>query len=105
MNLIEIFSAIPRLFDWYLAMPLIKRIQINYITLLALVIGFSYYNDKRHTDNYAVLSSRIDSINNSRAKEQEKYTAKLEYYTDKFNSLLVVLIQQKKEIKQIKEEQ
>jgi hypothetical protein len=105
MNLMDLFSSIPKLFDWYLAMPIIKRIQINYITILTLVIVFTYYNDKRHAANYTILSARIDTINNSRAKEQEKYTAKLEYYTDKFNSLLVVLIQQKKEIKQIKEEQ
>jgi hypothetical protein len=78
---------------------------LNYIIILTVVISLAYYNDKRHSENYAILSARIDSVNNSRAKEQEKYTTKLEYYTDKFNSLLVVLIQQKKEIKQIKEDQ
>ena len=51
-----------------------------------------------------LLSNRNDTINNSRTKEQEKYTTKLEYYTDKFNHLLEILIQQRKEREQLKNE-
>jgi hypothetical protein len=105
MKILDYFKEIPKLFDWYFLLPQIKRIQLNYIIILSVVITLAYYNDKRHSENYAILSARIDSVNNNRAKEQEKYTTKLEYYTDKFNSLLVVLIQQRKEIKQIKEDQ
>jgi hypothetical protein len=104
MKILYYLREISKLFDWYFLLPQIKRIQLNYIIILTIVITLTYFNDKRHSENYAILSSRIDSVNNNRAKEQEKYTAKLEYYTDKFNSLLVVLIQQKKEIKQIKED-
>lgn len=104
MKILDFFREIPKIFDWYFLLPQIKRIQMNYIILLSIVITFAYYNDKRHTENYAVLSARIDSVNNNRTKEQEKYTAKLEYYTDKFNSLLVVLIEQRKEIEQIKKD-
>jgi hypothetical protein len=105
MKILYYLREISKLFDWYFLLPQIKRIQLNYIIILTIVITLAYYNDKRHSENYAVLSARIDSVNDNRTKEQEKYTAKLEYYTDKFNSLLVVLIQQKKEIKQIKEDQ
>lgn len=104
MNLLDFFTAIPKLFDWYLAMPIIKRIQINYITIIALLIGYIYYTNQHHIAAEASLSARIDIINNSRSKEQEGYAAKLEYYTEKFNGLLVVLIEQNKELKQIKEE-
>jgi hypothetical protein len=104
MKILDFFKEIPKLFDWYFLLPQIKRIQLNYIIILTVVMILAYYNDKRHSENYAILSARIDSVNNNRAKEQEKYTTKLEYYTDKFNSLLVVLIQQRKEIKQIKED-
>lgn len=104
MKILEYFQEIPKLFDWYFLLPPIKRIQLNYIVILALVISLAYYNDKRHSANYAVITARIDSVNNNRAKEQEKYTAKLEFYTDKFNNLLVKLIEQRERIKQIKED-
>lgn len=101
MKILDFFREIPKLFDWYFLLPALKRIQMNYIILIALIITLSYYNDKRHRDNYTVLSARNDTINNSRTKEQEKYTAKLEFYTDKFNHLLEILMQQKKEKEQI----
>lgn len=104
MKILDFFKEIPKLLDWYFLLPQLKRIQLNYIIILSIVFTMAYYNDKRHNENYAILSARIDNVNNNRAKEQEKYTAKLELYTDKFNSLLVVLIQQRKEIKQIKED-
>ena len=101
MKILDFFREIPKLFDWYFLLPALKRIQMNYIILIALIITLSYYNDKRHRDNYTVLSARNDTIINSRTKEQEKYTAKLEFYTDKFNHLLEILMQQKKEKEQI----
>lgn len=104
MKLLDYFREIPKLFDWYFLMLPIKRIQMNYIIILSIVSTLAYYNDKRHNENYAILSARIDSVNNNRTKEQEKYTAKLEFYTDKFNNLLVVLIEQRKEIEQIKKD-
>lgn len=104
MKLIELLKDLPKIIDWYFQLPGLKRIQLNYIIILALIISLSYYNDKQHRDNYTILSARIDSTNNSRAQEQEKYTTKLEYYTDKFNHLLEILIQQKKEQSTIKNE-
>lgn len=104
MKILDFFREIPKLFDWYFLLPQLKRIQLNYIVLITSVITLSYYNDKRHRNNYTVLSARNDTINNSRTKEQEKYTAKLEFYTDKFNNLLELLIQQRKEREQIKNE-
>lgn len=104
MKILELFSAIPKLFDWYLNMDTIKRFHINYITVIISLLTYFYYTNKNYAENTTLLTNRIDTINNSRTKEQEKYTAKLEFYTDKFNNLLVVLIEQRKEIKQIKEE-
>ena len=104
MKLLDLFRELPKLFDWYFLLPALKRLQLNYLILIAFVITLSYYNDKRHRDNYMVLSARNDTTNNSRTKEQEKYTAKLEFYTDKFNHLLELLIQQKKEREQLKKE-
>ena len=104
MKILDFFRELPKLFDWYFLLPVLKRIQLNYIVLIASVITLSYYNDKRHRDNYTVLSARNDTINNSRTKEQEKYTAKLEFYTDKFNHLLELLIQQRKEREQLRNE-
>jgi hypothetical protein len=104
MKILDFFREIPKLFDWYFLLPQLKRLQLNYIILIASVITISYYNDKRHRENYIVLSARNDTINNSRTKEQEKYTSKLEFYTDKFNHLLELLIQQRKEREQIKNE-
>lgn len=104
MKLLDFFKELPKIFDWYFQLTPLKRIQMNYIFILALVIALSYYNDKQHRHNYAIISGRIDATNDNRAKEQEKYTAKLEYYTDKFNHLLEILIQQKKEREQLKNE-
>lgn len=104
MKFFELFSAIPKLFDWYFGMDSLKRIQLNFITIIAIILTYIYYTQKAYAENITILSSRIDTINNSRTKEQEKYTAKLEFYTDKFNNLLEVLIEQRREIKQIKEE-
>lgn len=104
MKILDYFREIPNFFNWYFQLPQLKRIQMNYIVLIALLITLSYYNDKQHRENTAGLSNRIDAINNSRTKEQEKYTTKLEYYTDKFNHLLELLIQQKKEQEQLKKE-
>lgn len=104
MKFLELLSAIPKLFDWYFNMDSLKRIQLNYITLIALILTYIYYTQQNYAENMAILSNRVDTTNNARAKEQEKYTAKLEFYTDKFNNLLVMVIDQRKEIKQIKEE-
>lgn len=103
MKILDYFKEIPKLFDWYFLLTPIKRIQLNYIILLGLITFLAYKNDERHRQNYAVLSARIDSVNDNRSKEQEKYTGKLEYYTEKFNHLLEIVIQQNKEVKQIKE--
>lgn len=104
MKVLDYLLEIPKLFNWYFLLPALKRIQLNYIILIASIILISYYNDKQHRDNYTVLSARNDTINNSRTKEQEKYTAKLEFYTDKFNHLLEILIHQRKEREQINKE-
>lgn len=104
MKYLDFLKELPKLFEWYFHLPALKRIQMNYIILLAIIISLSYYNDKQHRDNYTILSDRIDATNNNRSKEQEKYTAKLEYYTDKFNHLLELLIQQKKEREPLKNE-
>jgi hypothetical protein len=104
MKILDYFREIPKLFDWYFLLSQLKRTQLNYIILIASIITISYYNDKQHRENYIVLSNRNDTINNSRTKEQEKYTAKLEFYTDKFNHLLEILIQQRKEREQLKNE-
>ena len=102
MKILDFLLGIPKFFDWYFQLQPIKRMNLNYIALIAAIITLSYYNDKQHRDNYLVLSGRIDSVNNSRTKEQEKYTTKLEYYTDKFNHLLEILLQQKREQEKIK---
>lgn len=104
MKFLDYFREIPKLFDWYFQLPQLKRIRLNNIAVIVFLILLSYYNDKLHRENYTVLSNRNDTINNSRTKEQEKYTAKLEFYTDKFNHLLELLIQQRKEREQLKNE-
>ncbi|AGN89422.1 hypothetical protein LIT13_01250 [Flavobacterium psychrophilum] len=101
MKVLDYFRYIPRLFDWYFQLPQIKRIQLNYIVLLAVVIIAAYKNDECHRENSHSLSDRIDAVNDFRAKEQERYTQKLESYSDKFNHLLELLIQQKKEVEQL----
>lgn len=104
MKFLDYFREIPKLFDWYFQLPQLKRIRLNNIAVIVFLILLSYYNDKLHRENYTVLSNRNDTINNSRTKEQEKYTAKLEFYTDKFNHLLELLIQQRKEREQLTKE-
>lgn len=104
MKLLELFPALQKIFDWYFNMDNLKRIQMNYIIVLILLITYIYYSHQTYVANITILSTRIDTINNSRTQEQEKYTAKLEYYTDKFNNLLVILIEQRKELKEIKED-
>ncbi|MFY0481447.1 hypothetical protein ACI6PS_02480 [Flavobacterium sp. PLA-1-15] len=92
MKILAYFEKIPQLFDWYFRLPQLKRIQFNYIVLLVAIIAAAYYNDKRHRDNYNILSARVDTVNDLRAKEQEGYKKSLEFYTDKFNNLLEKLI-------------
>lgn len=104
MKFLELFTAIPKLFDWYFNMESIRRVQLNFIVVLGLVFTYIYYTNKAYAENITILSTRIDTINNSRTKEQEKYTAKLEYYTDKFSDLLFKIDRQKEELKQLKEE-
>jgi hypothetical protein len=104
MKIIEWIKEIPGLFDWYFRLTPLKRIQLNYIVLITVIIFFAYQNDAQHRTNYQTLSDRMDSVNNGRTKEQENYTKKLEFYTDKFNNLLEILIRQDKEIKEIKKE-
>jgi hypothetical protein len=104
MKYLEFLQEIPKLFNWYFILPSLKRIQLNYIVLIAGILFISYCNDQKHRDINIRLYARIDLINSSRSKEQEKYTAKLEYYTDKFNHLLEVLIEQRKEREQINKE-
>jgi len=105
MDLTKFFNSIyeaSRIFTWYFTLTAIKRIQVNYVVLLIFVITISYLNDKQHRENYMALSNRNDIINNSREKEQAKYTLKLEFYTDKFNHLLEVLIHQREARQEIK---
>lgn len=97
MKLIEWFKAIPTLFDWYFKLTQIKRIQFNYIVIIAVLLTIFYYNDAKHRETNLALTTRVDSVNSNREKEQEKYTKKLEYYTDKFNGLLEMLIAKKTE--------
>lgn len=104
MKLLEYLKEFPRLFDWYFQLAQLKRIQLNYIVLIALIIFFAYKNDSRHRENYTALSVRFDAANAGKERDKEKYTKSLEFYTDKFNHLLEMLIQQEKEIKEIKKE-
>lgn len=102
--ILDLLSAIPKLFDWYFNMEAIRRVQLNFIVVLCIVFTYIYYTNKANAANITVLATRLDNANDSRAKEQEKYTAKLEYYTDKFSGLLDKIDKQKEELKQLKEE-
>lgn len=104
MKFTNYLREIPKLFEWYFQLSKLNRVQLNYIAVIVFLISLSYYNDKLHREHYTVLANRNDTINNSRTKEQEKYTTKLEFYTDKFNHLLELLIQQRKEREQLKKE-
>ena len=102
MKILEYFKEILKIFDWYFLLPPIKRIQLNYIALLFVISYLTYSNDSQHRENCILLTNRIDLVNNSRAAEQEKYTQSLQYYTEKFNRLLEILLEQKKENEQLK---
>ena len=104
MKILDFFRELPKLFDWYFQLPQLKRIRLNNMAVLVFLIFLSYYNDKLHRENYTVLSNRNDISNDGRAKDQKEHNAKLEFYTDKFNHLLELLLQQEKERKQIKNE-
>ncbi|MFV8268444.1 hypothetical protein ACNQGP_00730 [Flavobacterium sp. GT2N3] len=104
MKILDFFRELPKLFDWYFQLSPSKRVQLNYIIVIVFIITLSYYNDKQHRENYTVLSNRNDTINNYRARDFKEHNAKLEFYTDKFNHLLELLLQQEKERKQIKNE-
>lgn len=104
MKFLQYFDKIPQLFDWYFRLASLKRMNLNYIIIISIILAAGYYNDKRHNENNVVLINRIDSANNLRSQEQERYTVKLESYTDKFNGLLEKLIEQQKEVKQIKKD-
>jgi hypothetical protein len=95
MNILESIQGASRLVSWYFKLTSIKRIQVNYTVLLFGVITMAYFNDKQHRENYTALSNRNDIINNSREEEQAKYTRQLEFYTNKFNHLLEIFINQK----------
>ena len=99
----EWLSQIPIFFKWYFSLDQLKRIQLNYIFIIAMLILTIYFNDSKHRENYSKLSDRFDLVSNSRYKEQEKYTTKLEFYTDKFNNLLEKLIEQKQKIEMIED--
>lgn len=100
----EWLSQIPLFFKWYFSLQPIKRIQFNYIVIIAILISILYFNDSKHRENYTKLNDRFDTVSNNRYKEQEKYTANLRFYTDKFNNLLERLIEQKQKIEEIREE-
>ena len=94
MKYLAYLREIPKLFNWYFTLSPLKRIQLNYIILLTIVLTVAYFNDQQHRENYTIVSNRIDSVNTARAKEQEQYSQKLVYYTEKFNNLLEILIKQ-----------
>lgn len=101
---IEFLGKIPQLFDWYFGLAPTKRMNFNYITIITVLVIAGYWNDHKHSENYTALSKRIDDSYNLRAQDQERYTVSLEKYTDKFNLLLEKLIEQKKEVIQLKQE-
>jgi hypothetical protein len=101
MSISENIQEVSKLFSWYLQLTYIKRIQVNYTILLFGVITMSYFNDKQHRENYTALSIRNDIINNSREREQAKYTHQLEFYTNKFNHLLEVSIRKNENKKDV----
>jgi hypothetical protein len=105
MKLLEYFKEIPKLFDWYFGLSQSKRMNLNYIIIIIAIVAAAYWNDSKHNENYTILSNRIDSVNDLRAKEQERYTVKLESYTDKFNALLEKLIEQKEEVEKLKNDE
>lgn len=102
MKINEYIDKIPKLFDWYFQLVPTKRIQLNYIVIIAVIVSLAYKNDRRHQENSDLLSAKLDAINNERAKDQKEYAKNLEFYVEKFNHLLEMLILQEKEINKIK---
>lgn len=102
MKFIEFLKELPSVFDWYFKLHAIKRIQLNYIVLIFIIMSLTYFNDKLHRETIASLTLRIDTINDSRSADQEKYAARMEYYTEKFNGLLEILLIQEKRIERLK---
>jgi len=82
----------------------IKRIQFNHLVVLFASWVILYFNDSQHRKHNALLTSGIDTVNNLRAKDQERYTTKLESYSDKFKNFSEELLKQEKELNQIKKE-
>lgn len=101
--LIEYLKEFQKLFDWYFQLTQIKRTQLNNWIVIAFLLYLTYKNDEQHRINYKVLSDRIDTINNARAKEQGEYVKGLEFFTKKYSDLFEKLLSQKQEIQQIKE--
>jgi hypothetical protein len=97
----RIIFEIRKTLSWYFLLKPSEKTQVNYIAIIILLITLAYSNDRQHRANYLLLYNRNNSINTDRAKDQERYTVKLEYYTDKFNHLLEILIEQREEKKEI----
>ena len=98
----RIITEIKGVLDWYFQLKPHQKIQVNYLTLITSLILLAYANDRQHRENHILLSNRIDIVNNNRSLEQGHYTKKLEYYTDKFNNLLEVLLEERR--KEIEED-
>jgi len=105
MKFLDLFNQIPRLYNWYSDLSPTKRKDFNYIILLIASWSILVYNDRQHRENNTILTDRIDSVNNLRSKDQERYTGNLEYYTNSFKSFSEQILKQKEEIKNIKKDQ
>ena len=103
-KLIEFLGKAPQIIDWYFGLTPTRRMNLNYITIITVIVTASYYNDHKHNENYTAISNRIDAVNNLRSKEQERYTVKLESYADKFKDVFEKITLQKNEVKQLKQE-
>lgn len=105
MKILDYFTQIPKLFNWYFHLTPAKRKDFNYIMLLVASWSILYYNDYRHRENSKILIDRVDATNNLRSKDQERYTKNLEFYTNSFKDFSKEILHQKEEIKSIKKEQ
>jgi hypothetical protein len=103
--LVGYFKDVEKLFDWYFHLAPIKRIQLNYIIILVSLVYLTYENDKQHRENLSTLSSRIDTINNARSREQKEYSENLKFYITKYTDLLEKSLRQKEQIEKIKDKQ
>jgi len=101
---IETVEKIPKLYNWYSKMSPENRIQFIYIVLLVASWTILYFNDSQHKANNAALTIGINRVNDLRSKDQERYTTNLEFYTNKFADIFERQLEQKEEIKQIKED-